>query len=26
MKAITIFGSSLPHEGSVAYAETRRLG
>jgi uncharacterized protein (TIGR00730 family) len=26
MKVITIFGSSLPHEGSAAYAEARRLG
>ena len=26
MKTITIFGSSLPHEGSVAYAEAHRLG
>jgi len=26
MKTITVFGSSLPHEGSVAYAEAQRLG
>jgi uncharacterized protein (TIGR00730 family) len=26
MKTITIFGSSLPHEASVAYTEARRLG
>jgi uncharacterized protein (TIGR00730 family) len=26
MKTITIFGSSLPHEGSAAYAEARGLG
>ena len=26
MKTVTIFGSSLPGEGSAAYAEARRLG
>lgn len=26
MKTITIFGSSLPHEGSAAYTEARGLG
>lgn len=26
MKTITVFGSSLPHEGSLAYAEAQRLG
>jgi uncharacterized protein (TIGR00730 family) len=26
MKTVTVFGSSLPGEGSVAYSEARRLG
>jgi uncharacterized protein (TIGR00730 family) len=26
MKTVTVFGSSLPREGSAAYAEARRLG